>query len=803
MSDRERFDLTPHGGTGVPSQHARRPTPGAQAGGAGHEEGEEPGGLDLKRLPSTLLRYKWLLLASVVLGALAASASMALTPPRYTVTALIHTPNGQTGVTAIETGQRQSSLNWQNLLPSFSVVEPVVRELRLYIEPREPEDAELFEEAELAGDVVPGRYRLQVDSSGRTLQILGREGELVEEASVTEGIGASLGIRLTPRPEHLRPGRNAEFRLTSPREAAGGIARSMNIQTNQFIEYISVSLSGGDPVHAAHILNTVLESFLREATELSRATSDQLSSTLEQQLVTARQTLQEAEGELEAFHRANVLSPAQQGAVDGSSPAMDAYIDLQLGAEELERDRGALLRALEAGGGTGIRIQALEAIPAVQSSSELMGALEQVAEARAERRALLQRYTEEYPLVAELDAQLRTLEGQVVPSLAREILEDLEARLGEVTSRLQTRSAELGAIPTRSIREASLRREVGRAETLYEDVSQRFESARLASISADPNVRVVDWAEPPTRPESDRSTRMALVVFFGFMGGGVVGALVLDRADRRVRSPADVEWQLGIQVLGAIPHLRTRGGRVQMADHEHAIEAFRSIRTGILFAHGSAGPLVVTVTSPDAGDGKSFTVSNLALCFAELGRRTVIVDGDVRRGIQHKLLDVERKPGLTDCLSGQATLEEVLSPAEHPLLSVIPRGSGLQNGPELLSTPAMQDLLAHLKEEFDVILVDSCPIGAAADPVILGTLTGSLALVVRSGTTDSERAEGMLRNLRRFPVRVLGAVVNDVSQGDHYNYYGYVPGYGVDEVEQLHSVAGATQARGAVGSGGR
>jgi polysaccharide biosynthesis transport protein len=803
MPDRERFDLTPRGAAGVPAAPAFQSVPGARSASPAEGEGEGGGGLDLRKVPSILLRYKWLVLASVVLGAVAAVASMTLTPPRYTVSALIHTPNAQTGVTAIQAGQRQSSLNWQNLLPSYSVVEPVVRELGLYIQAIDPQDAPLFEGVELEGEIVSGRYRLQVDASGRTLRILDRDGGLVEEGPLAAGIGAALGIRLTPRPELLRPGLEARFRLTPPRDVARGIARSMNIQTNQFIEYISVNLSGNDPVHAARLLNAVLESFLREATELSRATSDQLSRTLEQQLVTARQTLQEAEGELEAFHRANVLSPAQQGAVDGSSPAMDAYIELQLQVEDLERDRAAILRALGTGGASGVRIQALEAIPAVQGSSELTGALEQIADARAERRGLLQRYTEDYPLVAELDARLRTLEGQVVPSLAREILEELEARLGEGTGRLRTRSAELGAIPTRSIREASLRREVGRAETLYEDVSQRYESARLASISADPDVRVVDWAEPPTNPESDRRILMATVVFFGFMGTGVVGALVLDRGDRRVRSPMDVEWQLGVQVLGAVPHLRTRKGRVEQADHEHAVEAFRSIRTGILFAHGSAGPLVFTVTSPDAGDGKSFTVSNLALCFAELGRRTVIVDGDVRRGVQHRLLDVERKPGLTDCLAGDATLEAALIPAEHPLLSVLPRGAGLQNGPELLSTPAMQDLLAQLKEEFDVILVDSPPLGAAADPVILGTLTGSLVLVVRSGSTDSERAEGMLRNLKRFPVRVLGAVVNDVASADQDNYYGYVPGYGVEAVEPLHSVTGEVRLRGAAGIGRR
>jgi capsular exopolysaccharide synthesis family protein len=309
---------------------------------------------------------------------------------------------------------------------------------------------------------------------------------------------------------------------------------------------------------------------------------------------------------------------------------------------------------------------------------------------------------------------------------------------------------------------------------------------------------VVDWAEPPLTPDSDRRVLVALMALFGFSGAGVLGSVLLDRADRRIRSPGQVEWQLGIEVLGVLPHLRNQKGKVNREDREQAVEAFRAIRTGILFAHGAAGPLVMTVTSPGVGDGKSFTVSNLGHSFAELGRRTVVVDGDVRRGVQHKLLDVERKPGLTDFLAERATVEEVMKPGGHPLVSVIPLGSLVEQAPELLCTPRMQDLLAQLKEDFDVILIDTCPLGAAADPVVLGTLTGNLALVVRSGQTDRDRAEAMLKHLRRFPVRVLGAIVNDVARGENYTYYGYIPGYNV-EISEEPAPAGAA-AR--LGSGG-
>jgi polysaccharide biosynthesis transport protein len=332
--------------------------------------------------------------------------------------------------------------------------------------------------------------------------------------------------------------------------------------------------------------------------------------------------------------------------------------------------------------------------------------------------------------------------------------------------------------------ESGLRREVERAEALYQDVSTRFENARLASLSETPDVRVVDWADPPTQPDADRRTLLAGMAFFGLPRSRAPRSA----PSRSARSPRAFSGRRGVPVGDpgprGTPAPAEEATCIRPEDHEQAVEAFRSVRTGLLYAHGTAGPIVMTISSPGAGDGKSFTASNLALSFAELGRRTILVDGDVRRGVQHELFDVERKPGLSDFLADGLSAEAVTRQCKHPNLSVIPLGSRMSNAPELLSTGRMQELLADLRAEYDVIIVDSSPLGAAADPVILGIHTGSLSLVVRSGTTNVEHAEAMLQNLRHYPVRVLGAVVNDVQARDDYSYYGYISGYSVVPSEE-------------------
>jgi capsular exopolysaccharide synthesis family protein len=181
----------------------------------------------------------------------------------------------------------------------------------------------------------------------------------------------------------------------------------------------------------------------------------------------------------------------------------------------------------------------------------------------------------------------------------------------------------------------------------------------------------------------------------------------------------------------------------------------------------------VTVSSPGSGDGKSFVASNLALAFADAGHRTLLLDGDIRRGGLHRVMNADRKPGLTDFLAGKATREQLLRTTSYPNLSFIACGTRTQSGPELLGGATMRELIAGLRAQFAVIIVDSPPLGAGVDPFVLGTLTGNLLLVLRTGVTDREMAEAKLDVLDRLPIRVLGAVLNDVREGGSYRYYSY------------------------------
>jgi polysaccharide biosynthesis transport protein len=163
------------------------------------------------------------------------------------------------------------------------------------------------------------------------------------------------------------------------------------------------------------------------------------------------------------------------------------------------------------------------------------------------------------------------------------------------------------------------------------------------------------------------------------------------------------------------------------------------------------------------------------------------VDGDVRRGTLHRAINQNRSPGLTDFLAGEATQAQVIQPTPFENVSFIGSGKLRVVGPELISSPAMRALLADLRSDFDVILIDTAPLGAGIDPFVFGTLTGNLVLVLRTDITNKELAESKLDLVARLPIRILGSIINGLKDRDHsyyHRYYSYLPGYEpVDEDE--------------------
>jgi capsular exopolysaccharide synthesis family protein len=250
--------------------------------------------------------------------------------------------------------------------------------------------------------------------------------------------------------------------------------------------------------------------------------------------------------------------------------------------------------------------------------------------------------------------------------------------------------------------------------------------------------------------------------------------------DHRFRYPEQISDELRLDILGAVPAVPKPGEAADPEATLQSIEAFRGLRMNMHHAF-DAPPVMLTISSPGAGDGKSMISSNLALSFADAGYRTLLIDGDIRRGKLHNVFDLERRPGLLDYLAGDAEITETLRKVPmHAGLTIIPSGTRRHRGPELLTSARLPALLNWARGKYDVVLIDSAPLAAGVDAYALGVATGSMILIMRTGVTDRRVAKAKLKLMERMPIRMLGAVVNAVPAAGLYSEYSYLYGYQPD-----------------------
>ena len=285
------------------------------------------------------------------------------------------------------------------------------------------------------------------------------------------------------------------------------------------------------------------------------------------------------------------------------------------------------------------------------------------------------------------------------------------------------------------------------------------------------NIHVLQWAGPADEPSSPQRARViGIALVLGLMGGAGL-SLIRDWTDQRVRSADEITAILGVPILGSVPsmprrHL-SRAHRLRFTANSYGSEAYRGIRTALLYGTPQEQAVTILVTSPGPLEGKTTLVSNLAIAMACAGQRTLIIDADLRKPMQHRIFAMnERGLGLSDMLVGRCSIEEAIRSTDVARLDVLPSGHDVANPSELLNSPTFVEVLDQLKRRYDRILVDSPPVGIVTDAQILSTVCGLTLLVLRAQKTSRLLTQRAGDALRTVGARVAGAVVNDVRKRD-------------------------------------
>ena len=772
--------------------------PPSDWGGGGQESVQEPKGPSLGRYLSAINRFKWLVLLLTLTGLGGGYFATRFLQPEYEVQATILLEQG-TGIEGQRSGPIQAqqllkSTGWQDLVRSYAIADPVVTDLGLFVTPASESDSLLFRNFKVDQPRLrAGDYRLSVKGTRFTLAT--QAGIEVETGAVGDSIGRPVGFKWQPSTAQLRGRTDVDFGVQTPREASLALIKKLGLKLENGSSFMSLTLTGSNAQRTAATLNAWVEQFVAVATALKKKNVTSVAVILEGQREYAARALQDAENALESFRVRTVTEPTERQSITPgiemtNSPVFDNFFRDKVMAESYQRDREALDRILtQHRQGTPITREAVLSVPMVSAdpaSEDLRKLLAEQADREFNLRRLRESYTDEFQKVKDEQAALASLRTTSVPGALAAYLDQLRLRERNLNATIDRSSKDLRGIPARTIEEQRLKRQVEMSATMYQNLNLKAAEAKLADAATVPDVSILDPAVPPLRPTKNT----APVLIFGSAAAafalGVLLAILLDQLDKRFRYPEQVTDDLGLFVLGVVPVVESKGKRSKTEQAAQVVEAFRTIRMNVRYAADPQRPLTVTITSPGPNDGKSLISSNLALSFAESGARTLLIDGDIRRGELANTFGVSSKPGLVEYLDGTALIAEVLNPVNaHPNLTIIPGGARRRKAPELLATPRLSQLINQMAAEYDVVIVDSPPLGAGFDAYALATATGNMALVMRAGVTDRKMAQAKMAVVDTLPVRVMGAVLNGIKLTGVYEYYSYYQEYAATDEEPV------------------
>ena len=476
---------------------------------------------------------------------------------------------------------------------------------------------------------------------------------------------------------------------------------------------LGLNYQGTDKTHITQVLNAILVSYSQQNIERRSAETAQTLKFLDEQLPELKQQLDVAEREFNKFRQ-------QYNTVDVTKESelyLTQSVTLETQKAELEQ---------------------------------------KVAEASA-------KYTAEHPVMQQMNAQLGAI----------------DKKIGEL-------NATLKELPDLQRRYLQLYREVEVKQQLYTALLNSYQQLRIAKAGEIGNVRIVDTAVEPIEPIAPK--KLQILILSIFLGGflGTLLALLRNMMRSGIKDSTQIENELDLPVYATVPRSPVQESRINILKKKKnipilavknsddiAIESLRSMRTAIHFALSSARNNLITISGPAPEVGKSFISTNLATILAQSDKRVLIIDADLRRGYLHKYFNLDTQPGLTELLNGQHSLETVIRNTEVPGLSVISRGKSPANPSELLSSNQFKNLLEQMSEKFDHVIIDTPPVLAVTDGIIISQYTGVNLVIARYAKTQMKELELTLNRFEQAGVKVNGFILNDIQRSSAGYGYGY------------------------------
>jgi polysaccharide biosynthesis transport protein len=575
---------------------------------------------------------------------------------------------------------------------------------------------------------------------------------------------------------------------------------------------------------AASLCNTLARTYIENNLESRVKSTKETSDWLQSQLDDVRRRLTKAENDLKDAAKVTDLGFTSQGV---GSPAQDRLRELQA---ELSRSQAE--RIIRESNFSVVAERDPYSLPLEMDSGPIREYRLKLEDLRRQLNEMKATMTPEHYRVREITMQIAEVEKALNSErdgLVNRLKADLEAarhREQMISTAYDKETARASRSDDQAVHYNMLKHEVDSERQLYETLLQKVGEVGLTAALRTSAISIVDPATAPLKPYSPKKLASVGIGFFGGSAIGLAFSLIRARADRTLRFPGEAASYLNVRELGIIPTVRGRGLRMRLmgvspdcfldqmpatGDTQHSrpavsevlmnrmpvrsvalaawlgipemSEAFAGTMNSLLLGErGSASAQMIVITSPEEGDGKTTVAANLAIALAQIGRRVVLVDGDLRKPRLHTIFNVSAEKGVAKLLDatdqiGQQPLDQLVSKTQIPNLYIIPTKPVHHGVSKRLHSLGMRTLLARLRGEFEMVIIDSPPMRDLSDARVLGWLADGVVLVLRARKTTSESAVAVSECLLQDGIRVLGTVLNDWAPRKAERYRAYSPNF--------------------------
>lgn len=560
---------------------------------------------------------------------------------------------------------------------------------------------------------------------------------------------------------------------------------------------VDVSFQARDPVLATRIVNALAKSYINQNLETRLRAAQDAVKWIHNRIEEERQKVEQAEQALLRYKEKHGIITDFSSDVEKITAQKLAQLNAQVVEAESKRVE-AETRFRQAAALTGTP-DMLDSIPEVLNNELIRQIKTMEVELYKRMSELSKKYGPRHPKMVAIESELKTLQkrkkqevNRVINSLKNEYKVAL-ARENSLKAALAKQKKESLDLNQKAIEYGVLRREAESARQMYDLLIKRFKETSLTEDLQTGNIRIIDRAEVPKSPVKPKKKLDILLAVIVGLVTGIGLAFFFEYLDNTIKLPDEIKEYLDIPYLGTIPAMAVEnegnpGDEAIKLDmvtihspKSIASEAYRGIRTGILFSSAETEPQVILVSSSGPLEGKTITATNLAITMAQSGSKVIILDCDLRRPRIHKVFDITRDQGITNLLVGNKDIEEVVFRTQIPDLDVIPCGPISPNPSEILGSSRMTNLLETLKRNYSRIIIDSPPITVVTDAVILARSADGVVLVIHANNTAREIVKNGLDQLKAVGAHILGAVLNNVDMSkNNYYYYQYYYYYGED-----------------------